>query len=126
MLRSWLGPLTPEQKRRVHDWTHSRPSVAPQWLAFRRLWRQRLAATLAARDQPDFCPRLRELVINGDALWSDEQRAAFAANRRRWLEWFAAIAPTLDAAQRQHLQQRLRALADDFDSLAAPGKGGMG
>ncbi|WP_028081228.1 DUF6279 family lipoprotein [Solimonas soli] len=121
-LGHWLGELRPAQKQMVHDWNATRPWVAGPWLAFRQRWRDALAATLAQRGAADFCARLTPLVTAGDRLWTAEQRRAFAANRERWLQLFAQLAPTLDAAQREHLRQRLLELAEQLEALSrSPG-----
>lgn len=117
-LRRWLGDLTPEQRQRLHEWNRTRPWIAPEWLAFRRSWRDALADTLAARQAPGFCPRLSSLVMGGDALWTETQRADFAANRERWLALFADLGPSLTPAQRQHLRKQLLGLAADLDALS--------
>jgi hypothetical protein len=125
-LRQWLGELTPAQQQTVHAWNDMRPQVAAQWLAFRRRWRDELAATLAQRGGSEFCPRLQRLITASDSLWTAQQQRDFAANRQSWLQLFATLAPTLTQAQREHLRERLLGMADDFDALAMQTAGNRG
>lgn len=117
-LRRWLGGLNDEQRRLIREWNDARPSVAADWLEYRRRWRAELAATLARRDDVSFCPRIERLVARGPELWTPSQQQTFAADRARWLELFAALLPTLDDDQRQHVRHKLLALADDFEAVA--------
>lgn len=117
-LRRWLGSLDDGQRRLIREWSDARPSVAADWLEYRRTWRAELAATLAQRDAPSFCPRIERLVARGPELWTHAQQQAFAANRARWLDLFAVLLPTLDEDQRRHLRRKLLVLADDFEAVA--------
>lgn len=117
-LRRWLGHLDDEQRRMIRAWNDARPSVAQDWLDYRRRWRSELATTLAQRREASFCPRIERLIARGSELWTDTQQRAFAADRARWLDLFAALLPTLDDDQRQHVRRKLLALADDFEAVA--------
>lgn len=117
-MNSWLGGLKPEQRQLLQRWNAGRPLTAAAWLDFRRRWRTALEEALAHRQQADFCPRLQTLLVDGDTLWTPEQRTLFAANRTAWIDLLMALAPSLDAEQRQHLRRRLLQLADEFDELS--------
>lgn len=119
-LRRWIGRLHEDQRELLRQWNDARPSVAQDWLDYRGRWRAELAATLAQRHGPDFCPRIERLIVRGSELWTDTQKQTFAADRERWLDLFAALLPTLDARQREHLRQRLLTLAEDLDAAAQP------
>lgn len=116
-LRRWLGHLDDEQRRLIREWNDARPSVARDWLDYRRRWRSELATTLAQRREASFCPRIERLIARGSELWTDTQQRAFAADRARWLDLFAALLPTIDDDQRQHARRKLLALARDFDAV---------
>lgn len=120
-LRRWIGALSAEQKQLVETWVMARPSVAGDWLDYRRRWRGELESVLARRSDPTFCDRAATLVANGASLWTEAQKQAFARNRERWLDLFDTLIPTLTAEQRRHTQQRLRELADELAAAAAAG-----
>lgn len=118
-LRRWVGALSGDQMQLIETWVAARPSIAGDWLEYRRRWRTELAAVLAQREEPAFCGRVTSLVTNGAALWTEAQKQAFARNRAHWLDLFATLIPTLTAEQRRQAQQRLRELADELATAAA-------
>ncbi len=116
-LRRNFGALTPEQRARLRERNNARPSIAPAWLAYRQRRRAELATILEQRQSADFCPALTGLLLDGEALWTDEQKKVFAADRAQWLALFAELAPTLTAEQRERARARLIETADDLAEL---------
>lgn len=119
-LRRWLGALTDAQEQIIRAWVADRPSVAGAWLDYRRRWRAELESALNQRADAAFCGRITALMANGASLWTPAQQQAFADNRARWLDLFAALAPSLTSEQRGHAQQRLRELADELEAASRP------
>lgn len=118
-LRSWFGKFDDAQRQLLEDWAKARPDVMPMWLAYRRTWRETLAAALAKRDSGTFCAETERLMVDASSLWTPEQRDAFTANRRQWLQLFATLLPTLSDKQQTHARERFLDLAGAFESLAA-------
>ncbi|MFA5939012.1 MAG: DUF6279 family lipoprotein [Sinimarinibacterium sp.] len=117
-LRRWLGRLTGAQEQVIDAWAADRPSVAGAWLDYRLRWRAELESVLARRGDAAFCGRITTLMADGASLWTPAQKQAFADNRTRWLDLFAALIPTLTPEQRGHAQQRLRELAAEFEAAS--------
>ncbi len=116
-LRRNFGALTPAQQARLRERNNARPSIAPEWLAYRQRWRAELATILEQRQSADFCPALTGLLLDGETLWTEEQKEAFTADRAQWLALFAELAPTLTGEQRKRARQRLTETADDLARL---------
>jgi hypothetical protein len=120
-LRRNFGALTPGQQAQLREHSDARPSIAPEWLAYRQRRRAELATLLGQRQAADFCPALTALLLDGERLWTDEQKQAFAADRAQWLALWAELAPGLTAEQRERARQRLVETADELSELAAAG-----
>jgi hypothetical protein len=118
-LARWFGNLSSEQRTLIRTWTARRELTAEAWLAYRRAWRDALAVTLADRAQPSYCERVTTLMSDAAMLWTSEQKAAFDRNREQWLDLFGRLGATLSPAQRAHAKERILALANDFERLAA-------
>lgn len=118
-LKTWLGSVTPPQQALLAadiEADIARGAFDPDRLrAERDRQLDQLAQLLAQRRQPDFEQRLKAMEDPADPA----QRQAAAAAQERGRAQFAALAATLDDAQRQHLRKRLLAYAEDFEALAA-------
>lgn len=116
-LDQWIGRPTPQQRQMVQAWAAQVRLTTPEDQVQRRANLERYAALLATRRDPGFADRVRAFIQapEGDA----ETQARDRAERERWLDLLAALTATLDAAQREHLRQRLLAYAQDFEALAA-------
>lgn len=116
-MQRWIGTLNATQDQALAQWAQSRPARYAQWIAQRRAWRDRLAAVLERRAEPDFCAALTPLVLNPGR----EAKSARAsdANAQAWFEFLAAFSQTLEPAQREHLRAKLLELADDIDQMRA-------
>lgn len=121
-LRRNLGGLDPAQRKQVREWHADRPSISRDWLDYRLRWRDELAAVLKRREDAAFCSEITRLLFDGDVLWTEAQRKAFAADRLLWLQMLSGLQPTLSAEQKQRLRQRLSETADALAPLvpAAP------
>ncbi len=118
-LRRWLGDITTAQHDLIMRWSAERPLVNAPWLEAQRQFGDAVAAALEVRQQPDFCMRIRPLIVDRSQLWPPDLRAVFAANQAQWLNLTEALQPSLTAPQRRHLHERLLELAEDFEALAA-------
>lgn len=118
-LDRWFGTLTAEQRQLIRTWVAERELSAEAWLAYRRNWNHAFAAVLEERQAPEYCERVTTLIVDGDTLRTPEQNEIFARNREQWLDLFERLGPTLTPAQRSHVRERMLALAEDFERLAA-------
>jgi hypothetical protein len=114
------GPLSPQQRRLVHDYAWTARPFMLEWRENRRLWREELAATLRLRSGPPpaFAERMRVLIAEPDRLWTPEYRKAIATSRADFLDLMVRLDATLTPQQRALTQERLLALAKEVRDLA--------
>jgi 23S rRNA maturation mini-RNase III len=78
-----------------------------------------LREALAYRgDLEIFEPKIRELMVSPEKLWSVDLAKAVARNEEMTLQLISELLPTLDERQREHLKARLTGWAKDFEELA--------
>jgi hypothetical protein len=122
MLRAierFTGPLDAAQRAGVRAHVAESPSFMPEWRENRRLWREALAETLAARHtDPRFEARMFILVARPDDLWTPQYRAAIEQRRESLARLMAAIDATLTPQQRAAARRQLLALAEEVQGLA--------
>lgn len=116
-LKRWVGSLTREQERRIHEWSGQRQETGPLWLQYEVAWAAAFAEVLARRHEPDFQARLA-------ALFGDQalpQRAQVDEverhNRAAWIALMADLSGRLEPKQRERLRRRIHDLADDLEAL---------
>lgn len=116
--RRWLGSLSREQELRIETWAASRQYDPALWQDYQKKWTDAFAATLAARQQPDFPTRLTALFFEPGERGDEAINALQAHNRQAWLNLMSDLSRTLNAAQRRHFQSELRDLIADLEELA--------
>ena len=118
-IKSWIGPLTPEQraylKRRMAEADARGEFTDAKLKAEAEQDQQAFAALLATRQQAGFAARLRALAYPQDAVAEAERNT----RRERSRSFYTALAATLTPKQRAHFAKRLRSTADDAAALAA-------
>ena len=118
-LRRWIGPLSTLQIRRVEQWGRDIGPIGLQWVESRRNWQKTLAEILAERADMDiFEPKIRELMVAPEKLWSTEFAKAVAQNEEKTLQLISDLVPMLDERQRENLKARLTGWARDFEELS--------
>lgn len=118
-LERWVGRLDAAQRKMAVDCAADLTSDIAGWLASRRAWQRAFRLAMDGRqDTEDFTLALERLLADGDAFWPEEYRQRFNADRDRVLMLITEVDATLSPAQRGHLQERLRRLALDFESIA--------
>jgi len=111
----WVGDLDPKQEAMVETWAEHRPKRYAQWIAERRRWRDRLAATLDRRSSPAFCGELKTLLLPEEE--GQDQDLVNQDNAQTWFALLASLSTTLGEEQRAHLRAQLLELATDFEAL---------
>jgi truncated hemoglobin YjbI len=116
-LKRWVGSLTREQERRIHEWSGQRQDSTPLWRQYEEAWAVAFAEALARRHEPDFEGRLA-------ALFGDQalpQRAQVDEverhNRAAWIALMADLSARLEPRQRERLRHRVNDLAGDLEAL---------
>jgi hypothetical protein len=115
----WTGRLDETQRAIVADCAAGLSGDVEGWLNSRRRWQQALREAMASRgDRDRFEPALERLLADGESFWEEDYRRHFVADRERVLRMMAELDASLDAGQREHLQERLRRWALDFEAIA--------
>jgi hypothetical protein len=118
-LDRWTGTVTREQRARIARWAEQRAYAGATWQQYQAAWAEAFAAALARRTEPGFELRLAELLAeDGRIPYAADMAKVRSHNRQAWVEAMADLSATLTPAQRRHLRDRLRELADDLEELA--------
>jgi hypothetical protein len=118
-LQRWFGPMTPAQRERIAAWSADLKPTTEGWLAQRARWQGALVEALQVRtDDAAFAARIAPLFASQQAHWPPAYRDGVARNRALTLALLADVFNLASAAQRQHLNRELDALAAQFESLA--------
>lgn len=118
-LQRWFGRMTPAQRERIAAWSAELSPTTEAWLAQRTRWQGALLEALQVRaDDAAFAARIAPLFASQQAHWPPAYRDGVARNRALTLALLADVFNLAPAAQRQHLDRELDALAAQFESLA--------
>lgn len=118
-LQRWFGRMTPAQRERIAAWSAELSPTTAAWLAERTRWQGALLEALQVRaDDAAFAARIAPLFAPQQAHWPPAYRDGVARNRALTLALLADVFKLAPAAQRQHLDRELDALAAQFESLA--------
>ncbi len=120
-LRRWFGRLEANQRELIAGWSTNLQPTTDTWLAHRIEWQKRLLDELrSSRDDEQLTRQVIEsLLLNPDQHWNEEYRRAFDNNRAHTIALLASLHETVNERQGQHLTQRLKRYADQFERLAA-------
>lgn len=121
-VEGWVGPLNAAQERALERWSSSLEPTGASFLESRQRWQAALRRALERRGNPAaFGEDIRTLFARPDTVWSPDYLRVAQANRLRTMELLAALAASLDEAQRRHLELEVSVTAGDFDKLACTG-----
>ncbi|MBN8279585.1 MAG: hypothetical protein J0M16_03150 [Gammaproteobacteria bacterium] len=121
--RRFTGRLNGAQETMVRARTARFHDLSDDWLRRRETWQQEFRRLLDARaTDPAFEVRLGQLLLTPERFDSDDYRRQVADNRQSAFDLVAAVLNSLEAAQLQHLRDRLSTWADDFDTLVRAGR----
>ncbi len=118
-MRRWFGSQSDAQAALLREWVAARRDDPQLWQRYGQQWAAAFERTLATRAEPDFEIRLRTVFRDPQLPDSAAARELTEHNRAAYMDLLARLAPTLSAAQRQHLRRKLVALAKDLEELAA-------
>ena len=118
-LKRWVGPLLPEQKQAIAEWSAALTPLNAEWLQSQRSWQAEFRAVLTLRqDTPEYHAAIEALFVDPQALWPQAYRDKINHNLDLTLSFLSEFSQELAPQQYQRLQHRLAALADDFEQLA--------
>lgn len=119
-LEDWTGRLTPAQRELVAARVKAMPDVTDDWFADRQKRQGELLKLLRARpDRAAMLAGVRRLVLDTDAWRSAAYIEKMKARDELSFAMVAALDATFDAAQREHIQKRIRGYAADVAYLMA-------
>lgn len=117
-IRRWTGPLNERQEALLSRWAQERRDIAPDWLDYRRQWRQQFAQALSQRQAPGMCARFEPLMVRPLDQMEAGLEAQRRANERRWMRLIADIVAAMDAEQREHARHKLGDLARELEEMS--------
>ena len=122
-LERWFGDLTPAQQRAVVDWSRRFEPAGLEGFQARGQWQASLRALFQRRSpEAEFQAGLQALLIDPRAVQPEPYQRRLERNRATTLELLVQVAGQLNAEQLQHLDDRIQAVAEDFDRLACSGE----
>ena len=124
-IERYTGRLDASQRALVDARAAASGSAIPEWLEYRRAWRDELAATLRVRgDAAQFEPRITRLFAHPDDWWTPGYRAALERRRGDLIDLLVELDATLSARQRAAAGREFTSLAAELEALSkqAPGK----
>lgn len=124
-IERYTGRLDASQRALVDARAAASGSAIPEWLEYRRAWREELAATLRVRgDAAQFEPRITRLFAHPDDWWTPGYRAALERRRGDLIDLLVELDATLSSRQRAAAGREFTSLAAELEALSkqAPGK----
>jgi len=116
-LSPWFGGLSPQQRERVASWSAQLGEQNRQWIANRAHWQAQFSSLMEQRGADDFEQRLGLLLKDRERFWTPEYRVAFANTEQQLRSLLVDLMAQSSAEQRQHLDQRLGKVRQDFSEL---------
>ena len=113
----WLGSLNKHQQAIVTDWSAGRQEQTRIWLDGRGRWQQALVNLLAERDQAEFEPRLRDLILNAPDYQGEAYRNMLDANTRDLTRLTHDLLQAADDRHWDALQENIASLRQDVTAL---------
>ena len=118
-LQRFTGKLNDQQVALVAGHLERMYDNSAEWMQGRRQWQANFQALVLERPPRDqFIARLEAMILDPNAVDSEDYRRKVDANKTILMEMFVDLTGQLDAKQKQRMSQRLNDFADDFDALA--------
>lgn len=116
----WTGNLSAQQKKQINDWITQFELMGPEIESARLTWQQEFRRVLELRgDRKAYEAAFKKLISNPDFGRSPELKRKLAHNSELAVALYLKLDKTLSQRQRQHMVNKLRSYADDFQLLSA-------
>ncbi|MBC2655481.1 hypothetical protein H7A76_08525 [Pseudomonas sp. MSSRFD41] len=116
-LRAWLGPLNPQQRLRVEQWSVSLGEQNRQWIANRAHWQALFSAAVQQRRASDFAQRIEQLLVDRESLWTADYRQAYEHTEQAARSLVVDLMASSSPEQRQRLLKKIDSVRQDFTNL---------
>ncbi|POA19388.1 hypothetical protein C1886_12640 [Pseudomonas sp. FW300-N1A1] len=116
-LTDWLGPLNKAQQQRVLAWSTALGDQNRLWIANRAHWQALFSQAMDQRHTSDFAQRIETLLVDRESLWTPAYRQAYANAEVQARALLVDLMADSNDEQRQHLQNRIDKVRDQFNAL---------
>ena len=116
-LEPWFGTLSDSQQQRIAEWSRALGEQNREWLDNREHWQGLFMQAVNHRHEAEFGSRMAQLLQQRESLWTPQYQAAFARTETAGLELLVGLMADSTMAQRQHIEQKLAELEQDFSEL---------
>jgi hypothetical protein len=121
-LEGWVGSMSAGQREMVESYYRGIPDLVEERLADRKLRQTETLALIRARPAKEqMIAGLRRLMVQTETWRRPDYQRKLADRERKFFEMFSVLSGSLSAAQRSHLQRRIRGFIRDIDTLTASG-----
>lgn len=119
-LKDWLGPLTQEQRKQIHQWSLTLPDTQQAWVAYQQQRQQELLTLLHQPRSPEHAAQeLRAIFNSPDQTASASYQHGLRQMRDAAKTMALAIDQQLSPEQRRHAVAELQRLIDQVHNLQA-------
>ena len=116
-LDAWIGPLSATQQARVSAWSNALGAQNQAWIGNRAQWQAQFSAALQQRHSADFAPKIEQLLVDRESLWTPQYRAAYAQTEAEARSLIVDVMAETTVQQRQKLTQKIAKVRSDFQAL---------
>jgi len=118
-LKQWLGPLTPEQKQRIREWSVRLPDLQRVRVEQQRVRQQRLVQVLkSGKDPGHVAQQLREWLVFPERSATPEYRQRLDEMKERVKDMILAVDRTVTPQQRAHALHELQDIITEIHSMS--------
>ncbi|WP_426416043.1 DUF6279 family lipoprotein [Aestuariirhabdus sp. LZHN29] len=114
LVDAWIGSLSPPQEALLEEYLRELGEGDDGWLDNRERWQRALYEALQS---PQPSARIRELLLNNRALWSEDYQREVDRRRALTAELISDLSYTLTPSQKSYLRERLEELVGNFAAL---------
>jgi len=118
-MKRWISRLTPAQKQLVATWSSRLEPTGADWMAHRLTIQDEYRQLFTRRDDKVyFREKIFDLLVYQERYRSEAYQQKIEFNTELTIALILDSDRLLTAAQRQHLQKKLKSLARDFEYLS--------
>jgi ABC-type transporter MlaC component len=117
-LSSFIGKLTPKQKKLINTMNNELISTFDEWIEFRRAWGNSITAAYANRNnKPVFEKMLSRTILHADEWRSEAYLLKREHNQKVWVNTLEKLLTSLNKKQLKKLNRKLNGTIEDIEDL---------